>query len=117
VVSGWSLGAARALLSPLGCRAKSLLRDLPLEDGGARGRKLGWVERRGNVAVVDVVAGVIGLVVVGMLVGSGFVVVGTFVRRRVHVDVGSEVAGEPFLQGSRMMAGQSERESVDGVLS
>ena len=88
-----------------------------MEDGGARGRRLGWVERRGNVAVVDVVAGVIGLVVVGMLVGSEFVVVGTFVRRRVRVGVGSEVVGEPFLRDNRMMAGQSERESVDGVPS
>lgn len=99
MVGGWTRGAARALLLALGCRAKSLLRDLPLEDGVARGRKLGWVERRGNVAVA---------VVVGMLVGSRFVVVGTFVRRTVRVDVGSEVAGEPFLQDSKMMAGQSE---------
>ena len=71
VVGGWTRGAARALLLALGCRAKSLLRDLPLEDGVARGRKLGWVERRGTVAVVGIVAVVIALaVVVGMLVGS-----------------------------------------------
>lgn len=60
---------------------------------------------------------IVGFVVVGMLVGSGFVVEGTFARRRVRVDASSEVADEPFLQGSRTMAERSEPDSVDGVLS
>jgi hypothetical protein len=78
-------------------------------------RKLVWVERGESVAAVAVVA--VGSVVVGMLVGSGFAVGGMSVRKRVRVDVSSEAAGEPFLQDSRMMAGQSERESVADVPS
>ena len=60
-------------------------------DGGAQARKLGWVERAGNVAIVEAV------VLVGMLVGSESAMVGRSARRRVHVDVSSEVVGEPFL--------------------
>ena len=84
-------------------------------DGGARARKLGWVERVGSAALV--VVAVVGLVFVGMLVGSEFVVEDTSVRRKVRVDVSSEVAGEPFLQDSRTRAEQSEREPVAGVPS
>ena len=58
-----------------------------------------------------------GLVVVDMLEGSESVVEDMSERRRVHVDVSSEVADEPFLLDSRMMAGQSERKSVAGVPS
>lgn len=100
---------------------KALRRDLLL-DGGARARKPGWVERGGNVAVVvAVVAGlvvveVVAVVVAGMLVGSESVMGDTSGRRRVHVDVSSEVGGGPF-QDSRTRAGQSERKSVAGVLS
>lgn len=70
------------------------------------------------MAAVVVGLGAVGVVeVVEMSVGSGFAVEGTSVRKRVHVDVGSEVAGEPFLQDNRMMAGQSGRYSVAGVPS
>jgi hypothetical protein len=93
-------------------------RDLSLEDVGARARKLVLVERGGNVAVAAVVAVVEAVVaVVEMMAGSGFVVEGTSVRMRVHVDASSEVVGEPFLQDSRTMAGQSERGSVAGAPS
>jgi hypothetical protein len=68
-------------------------------------------------AVVVEVVVVVVVVVVGRLVGSIFAVVDTSVRMRVHVDVGSEVAGEPFLQDSRTMVEQSEREFVAGVPS
>ena len=84
---------------------KALRRDLLL-DGGARARKPGWVERGGNVAVV----------VAGMLVGSESVMGDTSGRRRVHVDVSSEVGGGLF-QDSRTRADQSVRKSVAGVLS
>ena len=97
-----------------GCRAKPL-RKVLLPDGGARVRRLGWVERGGSTAVVVAVAA--GLVVVDMLEGSESVVEDMSERRRVHVDVSSEVADEPFLLDSRMMAGQSERKSVAGVPS
>ena len=103
----------RALMSS-GCRAKPL-RKVLLPDGGARVRRLGWVERGGSTAVVVAVAA--GLVVVDMLEGSESVVEDMSERRRVHVDVSSEVADEPFLLDSRMMAGQSERKSVAGVPS
>jgi hypothetical protein len=66
------------------------------------------------VAAVVVVVVEMVVAVVGMLVGSAFEVEGTFARRKVHVDVGSVVAGEPFRQDSRTMAGQSERGSVAG---
>jgi len=56
-------------------------------------------------------------VIVGMLAGSGFAVEDMSGRRRVHVDVDSEVVDGPFLLDSRMMAGQSERKSVAGVPS
>lgn len=100
---------------------KALRRDLLL-DGGARARKPGWVERGGNVAVVvAVVAGlvvveVVAVVVAGMLVGSESVMGDTSGRRRVHVDVSSEVGGGLF-QDSRTRADQSVRKSVAGVLS
>lgn len=83
--------------------------------------KLGWVVTAGNVvvavAVVVVVEVVVAVAVVGRSVGSGFAVEGTSVRMRVHVDVSSEVAGEPFLEDSRTRVGQSERESVAGAPS
>lgn len=100
---------------------KPLRRNLLL-DGGARARKLEWAEREGNVAfVVAVVAGLVvveavAVVVARMLVGSASVMRDTSGRRRVHVDVSSEVGGGPF-QDSRTRAGQSERKSVAGVLS
>lgn len=68
-------------------------------------------------AVVAGIGGAGVVEVVEMSVGSGFAVEGTSVRRKVHVDAGSEVAGEPFLQDNRTMAGQGGRESVAGVLS
>lgn len=94
-------------------------------DGGARVRKLGLAEKGGSVVVVAVAAFVLGgvgvvvvvVVIVEMSAGRGFAVEGTSVRKRVHVDVGSEVAGEPFLQDSRTRAEQSEREPVAGVPS
>lgn len=77
------------------------------------------VERTGNFAVVLALA--VGLVVapvtVGMLGGSETVVEGTSARRRVHVDVGSEVADAPPLQDSRTRTVQSERKSVADVPS
>jgi hypothetical protein len=78
------------------------------------------VGRGGNVAVaaaVIVAETIVAVAVVGMLVGSEFVVEDTSVRRKVRVDVSSEVAGEPFLQDSRTRAEQSEREPVAGVPS
>ena len=101
---------------------KPLRRDLLL-DGGVRARKLGWVERGGSVAVVVAVAAglvvgeVAAAVVVEMLADSEYVVEDMSERRRVHVDVGSEVADGPFLQDSRTMVEQSERNSVAGVPS
>lgn len=69
------------------------------------------------MAVELVVAEVVVAVVVGMSEGSESVVEDTFGRRRVHVDVSSEVADGPFPQDSRTRAGQSERKSVAGVPS
>ena len=58
-------------------------------DVGVRARRLESVERAGNVAVA------VAMVVVEMLVDSGFAVVGTCERRKVRVDVSSEAAGAP----------------------